>query len=119
MQVGPELLGSERMKHLMEMLRRQYSVIIMDSAPMGAGSDAYTLATHTGNLALVLRTGRTNREFTESKLELIDRLPIRLVGAILNDMPSSRLYSYYPYLAGYEAHDELPESTETSVATVG
>lgn len=109
MQLGPELLGSKRMKQLIAHLRDEYDVILVDSAPMGAGSDAYTLATLTGNLALVVRSGRTNRGVTEAKLNLIDRLPIRLLGAILNDVPASRLYNtYYPYLPGYEALDEAP-----------
>jgi capsular exopolysaccharide synthesis family protein len=118
MQIGPELLGSERMREALQHLRTQYEVIIIDSAPMGAGSDAYVLGTLTGNLALILRSGRTSREFTEAKLALLDRLPIRLLGVILNDVPSSRLYSYYPYLSGYEAHDEeVEESAQVAVVS--
>lgn len=105
-QLGPELLGSPKMERMIQELRAQYPVILIDSAPLGAGADAYILSTLTQNMVLVVRNGRTNREFTEAKLGLIDRLPIRLLGVILNDVPPSKLYSYYSYLPGYHAHDE-------------
>ncbi len=36
---------------------------------------------------LVLRIGSTDRALTEAKLNLLDRLPVRIVGAVLNDVP--------------------------------
>lgn len=110
MQRGPELLASAAMLQLLTELRSLYSVIIVDSPPLGAGADAYTLGTITGNLVLVLRTGTTNRELAEAKIELLDRLPIRLLGAVLNDVQPRGVYRYYRYLSGYESQDETPET---------
>jgi capsular exopolysaccharide synthesis family protein len=105
-QAGPELLGSAAMRDLVTGLRAHYGVIIVDSPPLGAGVDAYALSTWTGNLVMVLRTGATDRQFTEAKLEVLDRLPVRVLGAVLNGVKEWNVYRYYAYyLPGYE-HEE-------------
>ncbi|MDZ4257060.1 MAG: CpsD/CapB family tyrosine-protein kinase, partial [Gemmatimonadales bacterium] len=104
---GPELLGSAAMRELVDQLQKEYDVILVDSPPLGAGIDPFLLGTLTGHLMLVVRAGETNREFTEAKLQIIDQLPIRLVGAVLNDIRTNmNEYSYYAYSSGYAATDE-------------
>lgn len=110
MQHGPELLASEAMRELMRTARGRYDVVIVDSPPLGAGVDPFILATITGCLALVVRTGNTNRELAGSKLEMVDRLPIRVLGAIMNGIPRDhREYRYYSYIPGYEVQDEVDQ----------
>ncbi len=104
---GPELLASPAMSQLLISLRSQYGVIIVDSAPLGAGVDPLVLGSLTGNLLLVLRTGVTNKELTGAKLGDLDRLPIRVLGAVLNDVKPEGIYKYYSYLPGYAADDEV------------
>ena len=108
MQGGPELLGSPVMQQLMTELRSRFSVVIVDTAPLGAGVDAYVMGTVTRNLLMVLRTGATDGALAEAKLGLLDRLPVRVLGAVLNAVPPSRVYRYYSYLPGYAAEDEAP-----------
>ena len=104
---GPELLGSAAMSQLLLKLRSQFGVILVDSAPLGAGVDAFALGTHTRNLVLVVRTGSTDRALAQAKLELLDRLPIRLLGAVMNGTPTdSGIYRYYSYLPGYSVEEE-------------
>ena len=106
---GPELLASAAMSQLLISLRGSYGVIILDSAPLGAGVDALALGALTGNIVLVLRTGVTDREFAMAKLDDVSRLPIRVLGAIINDVkPGGRYgsYAYYGYLPGYESSNE-------------
>lgn len=103
---GPELLASPAMSQLLIGLRSQYSVIIIDSAPLGAGVDPLVLGSLTGSLLLVLRTGVTDRELAQAKLSDLDRLPIRILGAVLNDVKAEGIYKYYSYLPGYSSDDE-------------
>jgi len=103
---GPELLASPAMSQLLMGLRSQYSVIIIDSAPLGAGVDPLVLGSLTGSLLLVLRTGVTDRELATAKLSDLNRLPIRVLGAVLNDVKASGVYKYYSYLPGYRSDDE-------------
>jgi succinoglycan biosynthesis transport protein ExoP len=104
---GPELLGSPAMPGLLVRLREQFSVIVVDSPPLAAGIEPYVLGTLTGNLLLVLRLGSTDRSLAEGKLDAISRLPIRVLGAVLNGVRSPDVYRRYAYaLEGYELRDE-------------
>lgn len=115
--IGPELLGSAVMAELTKYARSQFDVIILDSPPLGAGIDPYVLGTVSGNMMLVFRTGNTNRSFAQAKLGLIDRLPIRVLGAVLNDVPAGgRLYQPYSYLPGYAAETEQGVDWEYAIA---
>ncbi|HEX4561785.1 MAG TPA: polysaccharide biosynthesis tyrosine autokinase [Gemmatimonadales bacterium] len=105
-QTAPELLGTPAMRELVLGLRANYQVILIDSPPLGAAVDPFLLATLTGNLAVVLRTGATDRQLARAKLEMMDRLPVRILGAVLNDVKPEGVYRYYGYLAGYEAEEE-------------
>jgi len=95
------------MGELMAHFKAQFDVIIMDSPPLGAGIDPFILGTTTGNLIMVLRSGETDTKLAEAKLKLIDRLPIRMLGAILNDVRTSDgPYRYYNYVYDYEPDDD-------------
>jgi len=106
LQGGPELLGSAGLGQYIREFKSQYAVIIIDTPPLGAGIDPFVLGMAAGNLALVLRTGLSDMEFTEAKLSVLDRLPVRILGAILNGVPAGGAYRYYGYIAGYESADE-------------
>ena len=104
---APELMGSARMADLVTGLRSSYGVIVVDTPPLGAGVDAFLLATLAGSLLVVLRLGRTDRELAEAKLEVLRNLPPRLLGAVLNDVrEGSEYHAYSYYLDGYELTDE-------------
>jgi len=99
---SPELLGSPRRVELLVRLRAMYPVIIVDSPPLGAGVDPYTLGTMTGAMMLVLRTGATNLDLARTKVAMLENLPIRVLGAVLNDVRLGQMYGeYYGYMAGY------------------
>ncbi len=113
---GPELLGSTAMRELMATLRSQYDAIIVDSPPLGAGIDPFVLGTATGNMLVVLRSGETDRRMAEEKLKNLDRLPIRLLGAVVNDVNTADVqYKNYRYVYGYTA-DEEPIALEAGTA---
>jgi len=113
---APELLGTAKMTELLARFRGDYDVILVDSPPLGAGIDPFVLSTLTGNLLLVLRTGVSHREVMAAKLEVLRRLPVRLLGAVLNDVPPGAAYQYYSYYTpGYEAEDEGPAQLAPTV----
>jgi polysaccharide biosynthesis transport protein len=111
---APELLASPEMTRLMMELRGEYQAIILDSPPLGAGVDPMVLASLSGTLVMVLRHGVTDREFAGARLSDIERLPIRVLGAVLNDVRTEGVYRYYSYLPGYRTADE-----EDGAATPG
>ena len=118
-EAGPKMLGSPIMRQLIRDLRADFDVILVDSPPLGACVDPMILATLTRNLVLVMRSGTTDRSLAESKLDMLDRLPVRVVGAVLNDVEQAGPYRYYSYVSGYEVLEDegqpavLAESTAT------
>jgi capsular exopolysaccharide synthesis family protein len=100
---APEMVTTAAMESLLDELRGRFDVVIVDSPPLGAGTDAYALSTLTGGLLMVLRVGVTDRKMAIAKLETMDRLPIRPLGAVLNGIEPKGVFQYYHYLEGYNS----------------
>jgi len=113
---SPEMLTSPRLGELISLLGTAYDVVIFDTPPLAAGIDAYAIASATTNLLIVLRVGSTTRRMAAEKLRMFDRLPVKILGAVLNGIRLSEGYGYYGYVAGYDVAEES-ESTEVVPAT--
>jgi capsular exopolysaccharide synthesis family protein len=98
---APELLASQGMARLIDQLKGTFDAIIIDSAPLSAGIDPYALSAVAGRVILVMKTGVTDRRTTQAKLSLMDRMPVEIVGAVLNDYRAEGAYRYYGYLDEY------------------
>jgi capsular exopolysaccharide synthesis family protein len=109
---GPELLVSPVVPSMITELQRRYEVIIVDSSPLGAGIDPFVLGSATGNMVLVLRAGESNRKLAEAKLKLLARLPIRIVGVVLNNVHLRGDFQYYAY--SYQDFEQTRQPTADS-----
>jgi tyrosine-protein kinase Etk/Wzc len=98
---SPELLTSPMLTRLVADLRARYDVVIFDTPPLAAGIDGYAIAAATGSLLVVLRIGQTEKRMAAAKLLLVDRLPINVLGTVLNAVPTYGEYEYYGYVGGY------------------
>ncbi|MBD0319010.1 MAG: polysaccharide biosynthesis tyrosine autokinase [Gemmatimonadetes bacterium] len=112
---GPELLGSGNLSRLLARLGGMYEVVLIDSPPLGAAVDPYILASSTVNVLLVLRTGHTDQELADAKLEALERLPVAIVGTVLNDVPRTSVYRHYSYEPGYLVDDEIAPERGTQL----
>jgi len=99
---GPELLATPRMKQLVAALAAEFDAVIVDSPPLGAGTDAYALGTATTHVALVMRRAATDLKLAEAKLQVFDQLPAQVIGAVLNEVNSEAgMYQYFSYDPDY------------------
>ena len=99
---GPELLATPRMKQLVAALAAEFDAVIVDSPPLGAGTDAYALGTATTHVALVMRRAATDLKLAEAKLQVFDQLPAQVIGAVLNEIDSEAgMYQYFSYDPDY------------------
>jgi tyrosine-protein kinase Etk/Wzc len=112
---SPELLTSSALPRLVAELRNRYDVVLFDTPPLNAGIDAYAISSAAANLVVVLRAGKTDRRLTAAKLLLADRLPIQIVGAVLNAVQLEAEFQYYGYASGYGYADS--ESSSTALQT--
>lgn len=98
---SPELLASPRLKQLVDHLSQTYDVVIFDTPPLAAGIDGYAISAAAGCMLMVLRMGQTEKRLASAKLSVVDRLPIDVLGAVLNGVHLSGEFSYYAYSPGY------------------
>jgi tyrosine-protein kinase Etk/Wzc len=95
-----ELLGSLQMRRFLDEMRRKFDVIIFDTPPLNAATDAVVLGTQVDGVTVVVRAGKTNRDIARQKLELFHNLEAKIIGVILNGTTvdlAHEGYSYYHY----------------------
>ena len=99
-----ELIGSARMAQIAARLARHpRRLVLFDSAPLLASSEARALKQIPGKTLLVTRAGRTSRQALLDAIALIDKT--KLHGLVLNDAYASHgddYYTHYGY-SGYGA----------------
>lgn len=93
-----ELVGSKRMKRLIEEISAKFDVILIDTPPIIAVTDAAILAQEVDGVILVLASGEVNKDFAQKAKEQLDKVGAKILGAVLNkmDMKTSDYY-YYNY----------------------
>ncbi|MBX7154467.1 MAG: polysaccharide biosynthesis tyrosine autokinase [Bacteriodetes bacterium] len=105
-----ELLGSQRMRDLLEELKKRYDNIIIDTPPVVAVTDAVILSTLVDAYILVARANTTHMEIVSKSRESIDRVGGRMLGIVLNDFDVSNNYgSYYKYYRYYKYYNYYGE----------
>jgi polysaccharide biosynthesis transport protein len=111
---SPEMLTTTRLAQLVESLSKSFDVVIFDTPPLAAGIDAYAIAAATGNLLLVVRIGQTERRLTAAKLSIVDRLPVTIIGTVLNGVHTKGEFEYYGYTSGYSIEEKPNEIAATT-----
>lgn len=94
-----ELLGSQRMAQLLQVLSQEAEMVILDSPPVLSVADAAILANAADGVVLVADAGRTRREMARRAKENLERAGANLLGMVLNRMTrqTSGYYYYYYY----------------------
>ena len=104
---APELLVSAALKQLVTTLRADFGTIVVDTPPLAAGVDAFAIGQAVGHMLVVLRLGTTDSDVAKAKLDVLERLPVRMLGTVLNDARAAEGYErYYYHMEGYELRDE-------------
>ncbi|MBN1934412.1 MAG: CpsD/CapB family tyrosine-protein kinase [Anaerolineae bacterium] len=91
-----DLLGSGRMEALIESLKDQADVIIFDTPPVLAVTDAVVLATRVDGVLLVNDARRTRRGMVRRAVGHLRQVGAPLLGVVLNRVSSSG-DGYYTY----------------------
>jgi polysaccharide biosynthesis transport protein len=98
-----ELLGGDGMRDMMSALTEGYDLIVIDTPPLLAASDAAILATLASGVILVLRAGATENTAAQQSVQQLNSVGARIIGAVLNDpdtqVPKYGAYYEYEYAA--------------------
>ena len=96
-----ELLGTKRIEEIIRYLEREAAMLIFDTPPALAMSDAYVLAPFTDGVIMVVRAGKTHREGARETKAAFERLGARLLGLVWNGAEASDVNYYYRYYHHY------------------
>lgn len=92
-----ELLGSRRMRQLVERLKDEADVILFDTPPSLVVTDASVLAVEADGVLLVAEAGRTRRTVLKEAAGQLQQLGVKILGVVLNNVPVVRSKDYYYY----------------------
>jgi succinoglycan biosynthesis transport protein ExoP len=103
-----EWLGSNKMKKLLKAMTDYADIVILDTPPTMAVTDAAVLAPQTDGVVLVIRSGRTHRDALKNTIGQFRAANARILGVVLNDVDASQsAYSYrYGSKGKYAAYNE-------------
>jgi capsular exopolysaccharide synthesis family protein len=103
-----DVLGRRFPEFLAE-AREMAEYVVIDTAPLGAVSDALRLTDTVDDVVLVTHTGRTNRTSFDVMRELLERAGKRPLGMIIFGEVSTASGQYYAY--GMQARRAMPMPT--------
>ena len=101
-----ELLGSEKMQELLDLLREEFDFILLDSPPIQSVTDSLVLSKLSDGLMIVVRYGKTTYEQLSAGVKKLNDVNAPVTGFILNCMKRSENKGYYYGYSSYYASDE-------------
>ena len=104
-----ELLGSQRMRALLERLKASEDLLIFDGPPLGAVTDSALLSSFLDGTIMVIDTARGRRRAVRSGREALTRAGANVLGAVLNRVPA-RAHSDADYYGSYYSAEDGTDS---------
>ena len=107
-----ELIGSQRMKLLLDQLTEMADVVVLDSPPLSLVTDGALLAALADGAVLVVRAGQSRRAPLRAAAQALTRSGARILGVALNGVPKAAAdaFGYHSYY-----NDRAPTSAAGSV----
>lgn len=97
-----ELILTDKMKELLDLLRKRYDYIIIDTPPVGLVTDALILMNYSDISFVIVRANYTRKEFIKNLDRLSKEHSHNQIGMILSGVDISEKYGYgYGVTYGY------------------
>lgn len=91
-----DMLGTKRIDEIIAKLVDQTDIVIFDTPPVIAVTDAAVLGVKVDGVLLVINAGKTRRDQAERAKELLEKANVRIIGAALANAPrDSGVGGYY------------------------
>jgi tyrosine-protein kinase Etk/Wzc len=104
-----EMLASKVFKNFVELVKKQYDIVIFDSAPIIAVTDSEILSSIVDATILVVSADVTELEVMEKSVELLKKSSTSFAGTVLNNFcykgGYGSYYKYYYYYSGSDNHN--------------
>ena len=103
-----ELLGSPRMREVLNEAAEQFDLVLIDAPPVLVAGDASILSVLVDGTVMVLRAGQTDRGAALAAVQQLKSVGAHMLGSVLND-PDAKVASYegyYYYAYNYYGEEE-------------
>lgn len=95
------LLMKQTFRDLLDRLSKQFDLVIIDTPPVLAVTDASIIASEAGATMLVLRSGMQSEDEISDTVKKLERTEGRIAGAVFNAIPLRRSNRGYEYMTNY------------------
>jgi len=95
-----ELLSSKRMKQFIEQVKDEFDIVLFDTPPSLAVTDAQVVAAYCSGVILVVDSGKTKKDALVKAKANLERASARILGIVLNNVSRGKGDSYYYYYYG-------------------
>ena len=113
-----ELLSSNEMKNLLQLLKGKFKHVVVDSPPAISFTDAAILATQVDGVILVALAGKSSVHLLRRFKQRLATVGARIYGVVLNGIKAnSTEYGYYGY--GYNDYYQPADADDYVTATNG
>lgn len=110
-----ELLGSQKMKDVLNELDPQFDVMIIDTPPVLAVADSQVMGTISDAVIFVALTGGVDLSDVQQSVNLLREVNVPLAGVVLNKVSRERMGGYgYGYGYAYQEGTYGDNDTSTS-----
>lgn len=92
-----EILGSKAMEEMLKDAHEQFDLILFDTPPVLAVTDAQILANKCSGTILVVYSGKTEVEAAVKAKELLQNSKAKILGVVLNQKSAKESQYYYYY----------------------
>lgn len=89
-----DLLSGKRMDEIISALKERADYVLFDSPPVLAATDAALLGIKLDGALLAVRAGDTRRDHTAQARQALERVHVRVVGAVLTNAPRESRIAY-------------------------
>jgi len=101
-----ELLGSTRMREILDKLSKVYTYIIIDSPPVMVVADPIVLSVMADGVVMVAAGGQTRKHQARAAIVRLQQANARIFGFVLNKVRIHKFdYPYYHYSQYYQGYD--------------
>jgi non-specific protein-tyrosine kinase len=91
-----EILASQRMAVLLQLLRSEAEYVLIDTPPVIAVTDAAVLSSRVDGVLLVINAGKTRRDLAIKARDMLAQVNARVLGVVLNNATVDKsAYEYY------------------------
>lgn len=97
-----EMMASKKMTALIDQLRQTYDIVLIDTPPLLAVTDAQVISTKCDGVVLVVDQGKVKRDIAIKAVKSLENVNARILGVVLNNVKRKTNEEAYYYYYGMQ-----------------